>query len=1374
MKSKKYPKIALSLGLLLGALAPISYEPTIGHAETQSNAMNILASLSKEQREALQKLEANRTLTGLQLSRDIDLKSNEEVTVIVEFNQLPAKVEQIQKSFKGEEISLEKAKKKVEDSHNTFKNDLKNKVGNKTKSDKENYKIQYTYKNALNGVAIKLPANEIEKLLEFEVVKAIYNELDVRVSPQKPGKDKGEGEGEGEGSTTKVDSIPFLKIDQLHKEGYTGEGIKVGVIDTGIDYNHPDLKDAFKGGYDFVDNDDDPMEATYEDWKKSGFPEFNSGNSYYTEHGTHVSGTIVGQAENDSDYKVIGVAPDAELNVYRVLGPYGSGSNSAVIAGIDRAVADGMDVINLSLGASTNNPLDASSLAIDNAVLNGVTAVVAAGNSGELGNSTLGSPGAAALALTVGASSASSYVTTYESMFSIAGQELSGNLQLMTQKWSDDFSNLKGQTFEMVEVGEGGPADYKDKDVNGKIAFVVRGTHALLDKMEYAKQNGATGVIIYNNNAEEEHIPHYLGESNDNIPTFSLSNKDGLAVKDLFNTETPTLTLGELGKAEISGDELASFSSKGPSGTLYDIKPEVTAPGVSILSTVPSYIQNKENPSDYSIAYQRFSGTSMASPQVAGIAALLLQAHPDYNPSDIKSVLMNTADPLKNQYSVFEVGAGRVDPMQAIHSDTVISVLDETPFIEGGMETIIPEQTGGLSYGFIPLDTENIIKTTNLSITNNSKENKKYNVWVEYNVGALASGSLDANKNGVKLNVPESITVKKKNKNERFNAFLTIPKTAEKGTYEGYIHFENKKDSEDNYRIPFGAKVVEEGIGYFQVYTPSISTNRVVNPYSKKATDLDFKLNSPMERLDWVLVDPETKEELGWILGVDATGAAIDYDYYLDDGFNGFYYPFTGNDKKPISYIKEKASEGIYEVKMIGTSRDGKQFAKSSTISLDNNAPSIVFDETNAMPTGDSPFVVLPEGQDMVTISGTLLDNEINETKEANISLSQANNKLWYGTTGPDLSVEVDENGRFSKEVSIFSSGIREMQYLGADFAGNTAVPKVVYYVKEGSQYVYAKPDKESYKMGDKITYTFYAHNLENAHDFSMNFYYQNKFFDSIDFQLADGLPEGSELEETTTTPGTTQSIIDIKIPGAGVSGDVPLFKIVADTNANEFVNKYTSLFSNSGLKVNDTALRIQTKIGLHPIYPPFSKVNAGYLGAEGLATEDGRFDRSIDYTTVGATVQLKDTKGTVYPATIGKDGVIDMGKLPLSEHKYTVIIDVPGHYTTYTPLEVGRNENGIDIGEIIGYTTAISKPGDINKDNTVDILDAILLQKHWGTNYRNTDINFDNTTDEKDFKHLEKYYLTENDFVLETPEPQTVANGKTIDTIKKDLGITP
>ena len=91
-----------------------------------------------------------------------------------------------------------------------------------------------------------------------------------------------------------------------------------------MDYNHPDLKDTYKGGYDFIDNDADPMETTYEDWIKAGKPEY-PGLVYYTNHGTHVAGTIATQKKNNADYAVKGVAPEVDLYAYRVLGPWGGG-----------------------------------------------------------------------------------------------------------------------------------------------------------------------------------------------------------------------------------------------------------------------------------------------------------------------------------------------------------------------------------------------------------------------------------------------------------------------------------------------------------------------------------------------------------------------------------------------------------------------------------------------------------------------------------------------------------------------------------------------------------------------------------------------------------------------------------------------------------------------------------------------------------------------------------------------------------------------------------------------------------------------------------------------------------------------------------------
>ncbi|MDM5327431.1 S8 family serine peptidase [Neobacillus sp. CF12] len=287
-----------------------------------------------------------------------------------------------------------------------------------------------------------------------------------------------------------------------------------------MDYTHLDLKDAFKGGYDFVNNDADPMETTYEEWKQSGEPEISplGGSTYYTSHGTHVSGTIAGQGKNNADIAVTGVAPGVELYGYKVLGPYGSGSYSNILAGIERAVVDGMDVINLSLGSNHNDPLDPTSIAINNAALAGTVAVIAAGNSGS-DLYSLGSPGTSALALTIGASDYSITVPTA----SAAVDNLSfTDLRLLAKNYSDDLNALKNQALSIIDVGLGYDYNYDGKDVNGKMVLIERGIFSLNEKVMIAKKHGATAVLLYNNDPKEGQIPHYLGDGSEFIPAFAL------------------------------------------------------------------------------------------------------------------------------------------------------------------------------------------------------------------------------------------------------------------------------------------------------------------------------------------------------------------------------------------------------------------------------------------------------------------------------------------------------------------------------------------------------------------------------------------------------------------------------------------------------------------------------------------------------------------------------------------------------------------------------------------------------------------------------------------------------------------------------------
>ncbi len=146
-------------------------------------------------------------------------------------------------------------------------------------------RLHRSYTHSFDGVSLSLPGDRVSELLDHAEVASVWPDSTVKAlsDPEATGSGGPEAAGAEDG------------VARLHAEGITGKGVKVGIIDTGIDYRHPDLKGVYKGGYDFVDDDADPMETTYEDWKASGQAETNAGSTYYTEHGTHVAGIIAGQ-----------------------------------------------------------------------------------------------------------------------------------------------------------------------------------------------------------------------------------------------------------------------------------------------------------------------------------------------------------------------------------------------------------------------------------------------------------------------------------------------------------------------------------------------------------------------------------------------------------------------------------------------------------------------------------------------------------------------------------------------------------------------------------------------------------------------------------------------------------------------------------------------------------------------------------------------------------------------------------------------------------------------------------------------------------------------------------------------------------------------
>ncbi|XRG78496.1 S8 family serine peptidase [Rossellomorea sp. GAMAL-10_SWC] len=1340
--------LALSTSLFISSFSAKSY---LTAKAATSKAEEILASITPEQREALKQLELNNQ-EGLQGFGEGELNSDKNVSVIVQFNSDPSKVAVLEAAVDGKSLTKTSAQVQVDKEHKVFKEDVGKFV--KVKEKKNTPVITKTYKTAFNGAAITLPANQVKELLKSDVVKMIYKDVTFNIDPVK----EEVPTDVARKTTTSVDSIPYLNVDKLHKEGITGKGVKVGVLDTGIDYNHPDLKDAFKGGYDFVDNDNDPMEATYKDWQASNQPESNGNGTYYTEHGTHVSGTIVGQNKNDSEVSVEGVAPDADLSMYRVLGPYGSGSSENVIAGIDKAVQDGMDVINLSLGAGINDPYYPTSTAINYAVLNGVTAVVSAGNSGPNAY-TLGSPGTAAFALTVGASDVPTTITTFDGI--VAGG-WSTDLISMARSFADSFNSLEGKSLELVDVGLGTLDDYKNKNVAGKIAFVQRGNFALVDKVKFAKQNGAKAVIMYNN--VDGHVGYNLGESMEYIPAFSMTKKAGEELKAKIANGNTTFTFANLKEKSTEGDKLADFSSRGPVNGNFQMKPEITAPGVSVLSTVPSYIANHNTPEDYKYAYQRMDGTSMASPFAAGVAALLLGQNPNLQPADVKSILMNTADKLNGDYSVFEVGAGRVDPYQALHTQTEIKVQDETLIPVGNELLKAKNETGGLSFGkqVVKDDSELKVKK-DIEFKNNSDKKKTFDVKVVDNV----NGKNGLQENGVVLDISNSIKVDK-NTVKTVKATLTVPSTAKIGFYEGYVLITNSEDKTEQYRIPFSFKKSDEGFDMLDLLTPAISPSYYNHGYDSYRTTtalLKFNLGSPINTLDVILQDGKTNEDLGLVGTLNLEGRPTDNDYFLQ-AFNGEYNKFTGDKKHPISEETTIATPGHYKLKYVTTLPSGKQKINFDDVFIDIDTPKV-----KSSLDGDSPFIEYKPGQKTVPFEMEIKDDALTEMQKAGIDIDETSNfaVYTYGFPFPNGPIKMDKNGKWIDEVEM-ADGVNSLSFnlIGYDKAGNQANWKEYYFIKEGTPVSYAKHNVELARSGDILSASLVLDNLQGVKEATWNF---------DDAQAAD-VPYVNLVEASLTdkfkdkaTIQVTGNKIKVTFKEAIVFDRAEIVNVKVKVQDQLFypigyINPSANIVDANGqaVKLLNAGKRFQLK-------PRFNRVQ-GNIIPEGYLVEGQSYTGYRNWTKVGAT--MKVTNGAYnLDATnlISSGGRFNIEPLPLNKDAYTFEVNVPGHFITKETKKFGFEYKG----ELYGKTDSINVNlvgGDVNQDNVIDVQDALYVQTNWGTNNRNADINFDGTVNAKDFAFIEKNYLQQNPSVQNAPTPKTIYNNQTLETIKSQLGL--
>ncbi len=513
--------------------------------------------------------------------------------------------------------------------------------------------VQEHYSVILDGFAVSLPERKLPTLLHLTDVNKVYPSL---------------------GYFATDDSGPTV-INATGLEaasGDAGEGIKIGVVDTGVDPTSPFLSPkgfSYPSGFPKGDTKLTTPKVIVARVFPGPIQNALSNKAFDdTEpHGTHVSGIAAGDAgttapagpDHPATAGLSGVAPKAWIGNYRVFTiptPLGDEADTPeIVAAFEAAVEDGMNVINFSGGGPQTDPAnDAMYEAIHNTVLAGVVPVIAAGNDREdFGYGTAGSPGSAPDAITVAAVSNSHVfapaLTVEGGPPSLGAVPIQDSGVRFPTAWSTgnqtviDAGSVVGTDGKPVDPYLcGTPSDPNTSpgtlpagSLKGKIVVLLRGKCTFDSKAARAQRAGAMGMIFIDNRPGEANaIPIILP-----LPAGMISDLDGKTLRAFMaqNGGQATIRVSssieeiQTGRSGI----ITSFSSAGPTDFGDLLKPDIAAPGLDVLSSTP--------PRTTGSTFAVFAGTSMATPHVAGAAAILVERHPNWTPWQIKSALMSTA-----------------------------------------------------------------------------------------------------------------------------------------------------------------------------------------------------------------------------------------------------------------------------------------------------------------------------------------------------------------------------------------------------------------------------------------------------------------------------------------------------------------------------------------------------------------------------------------------------------------------------------------------------------------------------------------------------------------------------------------------------------
>jgi subtilisin family serine protease len=424
-----------------------------------------------------------------------------------------------------------------------------------------------------------------------------------------------------------------------------GAGIKVGMIDTGIDINNPCFNDAgytAPAGFPLGDKSFTNNKVIVARVFNEHTPVADFTPEAIQEHGTHTAGTVAcdyGTAASVSGVTIpngiSGVAPHAYLGNYNVFPALVMNARSEdIFKALESAYTDGMDVVNMSLGGGYHGSQDLLTHtvnALDNA---GMISAIAAGNSGP-GFSSVQSPGAAADGLTAGASTVGHFIGVSITAGGTPYPAATGTFSTFSTDTTKTLIAVKtGSALSTACTAISSPAL-----TSSDVALVARGTCSFSTKIRNAQTAGAGAVIVANNVQGDPIAMGQDGTPNQpTIQAYMVSRSNGATLAALSGS---SVTIGGSKQYFITPNSnfMAGFSSQGPTRVDFRVKPDVVAPGVNVLSSIPNHSCGATATSCFAF----FQGTSMATPHLAGSAAVVLWEHPDWTAAEIRSAIVNTA-----------------------------------------------------------------------------------------------------------------------------------------------------------------------------------------------------------------------------------------------------------------------------------------------------------------------------------------------------------------------------------------------------------------------------------------------------------------------------------------------------------------------------------------------------------------------------------------------------------------------------------------------------------------------------------------------------------------------------------------------------------